>query len=170
MPIGHGFGRLRLAAARAATGARAKPDRRRRLGLGARVPASFAALGRPVAPVTTRLADGMACRVPDDDALDIIRAGTERVMEVTDEEVEEAMRVLFADAQRRRGRRCRIARRASAGVSQPAPSDGGYRAHRRERRPAALRKNSRRVICVPGSGPPSRLRRFGWIRGLVIRD
>jgi threonine dehydratase len=54
-------------------------------------------LGRPVShEVTTRIADGMACRTPVDDALDIIRAGTDRVVEVTDEEVEEAMRVLFS--------------------------------------------------------------------------
>ena len=55
------------------------------------------ALGRPVShEVTTRIADGMACRTPADDALDIIRAGTERVVEVTDDEVEQAMRVLFS--------------------------------------------------------------------------
>ncbi len=34
---------------------------------------------------------------PDPDAFDAIRAGTERIVEVTDEEVEEAMRVLFSD-------------------------------------------------------------------------
>ena len=55
------------------------------------------ALGRPVShEVTTRIADGMACRTPVDGALDIIRAGTERVVEVTDDEVEQAMRVLFS--------------------------------------------------------------------------
>jgi len=55
------------------------------------------ALGRPVShEVTTRIADGMACRTPADDALGIIRAGTERVVEVTDDEVEQAMRVLFS--------------------------------------------------------------------------
>jgi threonine dehydratase len=55
-------------------------------------------LGRLVShDATTRIADGMACRTPVADALTAIRAGTDRVVEVTDDEVEEAMRVLFAD-------------------------------------------------------------------------
>jgi threonine dehydratase len=47
--------------------------------------------------VTTRIADGMACRTPAREALDIARQGAERIVEVTDEEVEGAMRALFAD-------------------------------------------------------------------------
>lgn len=47
--------------------------------------------------VTTRIADGMACRTPDAAALAIALAGAERVVEVSDDEVEEAMRALFAD-------------------------------------------------------------------------
>ena len=47
--------------------------------------------------VTTRIADGMACRTPAQEALDIARLGAERIVEVTDEEVEGAMRALFAD-------------------------------------------------------------------------
>lgn len=47
--------------------------------------------------VTTRIADGMACRTPVREALDIARQGAERIVEVTDEEVEGAMRALFAD-------------------------------------------------------------------------
>jgi threonine dehydratase len=55
-------------------------------------------LGRPVShEVSTRIADGMACRTPVSDALAAIRAGAERVVEVTDDEIEEAMRALFAD-------------------------------------------------------------------------
>ena len=55
------------------------------------------AAGRAVShPATTRIADGMACRTPDPVALDIIARGTARVVEVTDDEVEEAMRVLFS--------------------------------------------------------------------------
>jgi threonine dehydratase len=49
------------------------------------------------APVTTRLADGMACRVPDDDALALILREVDDVIAVTDDEVAQAMRVLFAD-------------------------------------------------------------------------
>jgi len=55
-------------------------------------------LGRLVShDVTTRIADGVACRTPHQDALASIAAGVERVVEVTDDEVEEAMRALFAD-------------------------------------------------------------------------
>lgn len=48
-------------------------------------------------PVTTVLADGMACRTPVPDALEIIARGADRIVEVTDEEVAAAMRVLFTD-------------------------------------------------------------------------
>ena len=47
--------------------------------------------------VSTRVADGMACRVPNTDALEEIRRGAERIVEVSDEEVEEAMRALYED-------------------------------------------------------------------------
>ena len=47
--------------------------------------------------VTTRVADGMACRTPSAAALTIARRGAERVIEVSDDEVEAAMRALFAD-------------------------------------------------------------------------
>lgn len=47
--------------------------------------------------VTTRIADGMACRTPVQDALDIARRGGTRIVQVTDDEVESAMRALFAD-------------------------------------------------------------------------
>ena len=56
------------------------------------------ALGRPVShDVSTRIADGMACRTPVADALHTIRAGVERIVEVTDDEIERAMRILFTD-------------------------------------------------------------------------
>ena len=41
-------------------------------------------------------ADGMAVRVPDAAALAVIRRGAERVIEVTDEEVAEAIRLLYS--------------------------------------------------------------------------
>jgi threonine dehydratase len=46
--------------------------------------------------VTTVLADGMACRCPNADALRAMLAGCERVVEVSEEEVAEAMRILFS--------------------------------------------------------------------------
>jgi len=57
---------------------------------------SFAA-GRVVeAPVTTLLADGLACRLPDQAALDVILANVDEIVQVTDAEVAGAMRVMFA--------------------------------------------------------------------------
>ena len=54
--------------------------------------------GRAIeAPVTTELADGMACRVPDAQALEIIRREVDDVIAVTDAQVADAMRALFAD-------------------------------------------------------------------------
>lgn len=41
-------------------------------------------------------ADGMAVRVPDPDALETIRRGAERIVEVSDDEVAEAIRILFS--------------------------------------------------------------------------
>lgn len=46
---------------------------------------------------STRIADGMACSTPSGDALKLIRAGVERIMRVTDDEVEAAMCAYFSD-------------------------------------------------------------------------
>src|SRR5215210_6310899 len=55
-------------------------------------------LGRLVShDVSTRIADGMACRTPVPEALAAITDGAERIVEVTDDEIEGAMRALFAD-------------------------------------------------------------------------
>jgi len=96
VPIGLGSGICACAAARAYAGART-----RIVGVvSAHAPAyllSFQA-GRAVeAPVTTRIADGMACRVPEPQALDIIAREVDDVVAVSDDEVEAAMRALFAD-------------------------------------------------------------------------
>ena len=48
-------------------------------------------------PVSTRIADGVSCRRPDEGALEVMRAGVERIIEVDDDEVKVAMRVYFAD-------------------------------------------------------------------------
>jgi threonine dehydratase len=47
-------------------------------------------------PVSTRIADGIACRTPEPEALDILLQGMARVVRVTDDEVEEAMRLLYS--------------------------------------------------------------------------
>ena len=63
------------------------------------------ALGRLVShDAATRIADGIACRTPVPDALDQIRAGVERVVEVTDDQIEAAMRAHLRRHAQRRGR------------------------------------------------------------------
>jgi threonine dehydratase len=52
--------------------------------------------GRAIAhDVTTQLADGMACRVPDPDALAVLKRGLSQVVRVSDEQIAAAMRALF---------------------------------------------------------------------------
>jgi len=46
-------------------------------------------------PVSTKLADGLACRVPDDVSLEIILSMVDQVVAVTDTEVAAAMKLLF---------------------------------------------------------------------------
>ena len=96
VPIGLGSGICGAIAARDAL--------RRRTKIVAVVAASAPAYARSLAlgrleshDVTTRIADGMACRTPVSDALDIIRRGVDRVVEVSDDEIEDAMRAIFDD-------------------------------------------------------------------------
>ena len=96
VPIGLGSGIVACASARALTGAAT-----RIVGVvSAHATAykdSFEA-GRAIeAPVSTRLADGMACRVPEAEALAIIRREVEDIVAVSDDEVAEAMRIYFSD-------------------------------------------------------------------------
>jgi len=49
------------------------------------------------APVSTQLADGMACRIADACALDILAPHIDHIVKVTDDEVAQAMRDLYAD-------------------------------------------------------------------------
>jgi threonine dehydratase len=96
VPIGQGSGICACAAARTHTGARASI-----VGVvSAHATAyqqSFRAGSVIEAPVSTLLADGMACRLPDAQALDIIRREVDDVVAVTDDEIAAAMRALFAD-------------------------------------------------------------------------
>ena len=96
VPVGQGSGICACIAARAHTGAAT-----RIVGVvSAHATAyldSFRA-GRCIeAPVTTLLADGMACRVPDEEPLALIRSEVEAVIAVTDDEVAAAMRAMFSD-------------------------------------------------------------------------
>ena len=56
------------------------------------------AAGRVVeAPVTTQLADGMACRVADPEALAVMAPHIDHIVQVSDAEVAAAMRAIFTD-------------------------------------------------------------------------
>ena len=46
-------------------------------------------------PSTTQLADGLACRIPEQAALEIIWQGVDRIVRVSDGEVAAAMRIVF---------------------------------------------------------------------------
>jgi threonine dehydratase len=65
---------------------------------GATTYADSLAVGRVVeAPVRTRLADGMAVRVADADALAVLTQHLDHIVQVSDAEVAQAMRDLFTD-------------------------------------------------------------------------
>jgi threonine dehydratase len=94
VPVGMGSGICGLMAARDALGLKTKM-----VGVvSSGAPAcklSFEAGRKIEHGVTTLLADGMACRVPDDTALSTMLAGAERMVAVSDAEVAGAMRLLF---------------------------------------------------------------------------
>ncbi|TAM52987.1 MAG: threonine dehydratase [Burkholderiaceae bacterium] len=94
VPIGLGSGACAAIAARQALGHRA-----RIIGVvSAHATTYFDSLaaGHVVeAPVTTELADGMACRVADPSALEILAAHIDHIVKVTDQEVAQAMRDLY---------------------------------------------------------------------------
>jgi threonine dehydratase len=58
---------------------------------------SFDARRKVAAPVTTLLGDGMACRVPDDAALEVVFENVDRVVQVSEEEIGQAMKIYFTD-------------------------------------------------------------------------
>ncbi len=96
VPIGQGSGACSAVAARQALGHPA-----RIVGVVSAHATTYAdsiAAGRVVeAPVTTQLADGMACRVADTEALGILTPALDHIVQVTDAEVAAAMRAIFAD-------------------------------------------------------------------------
>ena len=58
---------------------------------------SFAAKKLVTHPATTRIADGLACSTPNPDALEHILRGVSRIMTVSDDETESAIRAYFTD-------------------------------------------------------------------------
>jgi threonine dehydratase len=96
VPIGQGSGACSAIAAR-----RALVHGARIVGVVSAHATTYAdsiAAGRVVeAPVTTELADGMACRVADAAALDVLMPHLDHVVKVSDDEVAQAIRTIFAD-------------------------------------------------------------------------
>ena len=96
VPIGQGSGICGLISARDALGLTTEI-----VGVVAENAACYALSFERRAPVSTNsadtLADGMACRVPDEEALDIILAGAARVLTVSEDEILEAIGHYFTD-------------------------------------------------------------------------
>jgi threonine dehydratase len=96
VPIGLGSGICAAAAARAALG-----RKMRLIGVvSTHAPAyalSIAARRAIEAPVSTLIADGMACRTPDATALEILFSEVDEVVQVSDLEVASAMKALYLD-------------------------------------------------------------------------
>ena len=96
VPIGQGSGACSAIAAKLALGHSARV-----VGVVSSHATTYAdslAAGRVVeAPVTTELADGMACRVADPEALAVMAPHIDHIVKVSDAEVATAMRALFAD-------------------------------------------------------------------------
>jgi len=96
VPIGMGSGICGTIAARDALGLRTEI-----VGVVAAAAPAYAlsfAAGKPVSTETAdTFADGVACRVPDPEAFEMIRKGAARVVVVDEGEIEAAMRHLFSD-------------------------------------------------------------------------
>lgn len=96
VPIGMGSGICGVIAARDALGAATRV-----VGVVAAGAPAYALSYERGEPVPTRVADtfadGIATRAPDPDALRVIRAGADRIVAVTDDEIREAMRWYFSD-------------------------------------------------------------------------
>jgi len=96
VPIGQGSGACSAIAAKLALGHRA-----RIVGVVSAHATTYAdsiMAGRVVeSAVTTELADGMACRIADPAALQVLMAHLDHVVKVSDDEVARAMRWLFTD-------------------------------------------------------------------------
>lgn len=58
---------------------------------------SFEAGRKIAAPVTTLLGDGMACRVPDDESLEVVLQNVDHVVQVSEDEMRQAMKICFTD-------------------------------------------------------------------------
>jgi threonine dehydratase len=96
VPIGLGSGICSVIAARDAFGLKTKV-----VGVVSANAAAYALSFKAGKPVATNsadtIADGMACRVPVDDAVARINQGADRIVDVTEDEIRNAMRIYFDD-------------------------------------------------------------------------
>ena len=96
VPIGQGSGVSGMIAVRDALGLKTKV-----VGVVAEAAAAYAlsfAAGKPIATNSAdTIADGVACRVPDADAVAVINRGAERIVAVSEVEIAAAMRHYFTD-------------------------------------------------------------------------
>ena len=94
-------------------------------------------------PVTTRVADGMACRTPEPEALEILWHHLARIVRVTDDEVENAMRLMYSATHN-------VAEGAGAAPLAAARQAGGQERGRRpqwrERGPRRVRTPAREIL------------------------
>jgi threonine dehydratase len=96
VPVGLGSGICAMMAARDALGRTTEvvgvaSDRAPAIAL------SFAQRRLVTHPVSTRIADGMACSTPHPDALDAMLRGAHAIVQVSDDEVEAAIRTCFSE-------------------------------------------------------------------------
>jgi threonine dehydratase len=96
VPIGLGSGISGMIAAREALGSKTEI-----VGVVAAQAPTYAlsfAAGQPVGTDSANtIADGLACRLPDEAALAVIRRGAARIVTVAEAEIRRAMRILFVD-------------------------------------------------------------------------
>ena len=96
VPIGLGSGICGVMAARDALGLKTKV-----VGVVAENAATYALSFEAGGPVPTNsaitMADGLACRIPHPEALDLILAGAERIVTVTEAEIQAAIRAYYRD-------------------------------------------------------------------------
>jgi threonine dehydratase len=96
IPVGQGSGICGVLAARNALGLRTEV-----VGVVSACAPAYALSFRQRRPIehecTTRIADGLAVRKPDERSLEVIWREVERIVEVTDDEIEAAMRTYFID-------------------------------------------------------------------------
>ena len=96
VPIGQGSGICSVISARDALGMKTNV-----VGVVAENAAAYALSFDAKKTISTNtadtIADGMACRVPDESALEIILAGADRVITLTDDEILQAMSIYFTD-------------------------------------------------------------------------